>query len=61
MCLMYICVTQFDKKLAKNANFVFYDFNNPTDIPENFHNFFDYILIDPPFITREVWEKVKFE
>ena len=23
-------------------------------------NYFDFIVIDPPFITREVWEKVFF-
>ena len=23
-------------------------------------DYFDFIMIDPPFITREVWEKVYF-
>ena len=23
-------------------------------------NYFDFIVIDPPFITREVWENVNF-
>jgi 16S rRNA G966 N2-methylase RsmD len=37
---------------------VFYDFNKPEDIPQELKNSFDMIVIDPPFITREVWEKV---
>ena len=47
----------YDQKFAKDPNYVFYDFNKPEDIPEEFHNKFDLIVIDPPFITREVWEK----
>jgi hypothetical protein len=47
---------KFDKKFEKNdKNFVFYDFNEPENIPENLNNFFDFVLIDPPFITLEVW------
>lgn len=51
---------QFDKKFEKkNPNFVFYDFKHPEDIPEKFTDFFDFVVIDPPFITRDVWELVK--
>ena len=32
-----------------------YDFNKPEDIPNNFHGNFDMAVIDPPFITKEVW------
>lgn len=34
-----------------------YDFNHPEAIPESLHHAFDCVVIDPPFITREVWEK----
>eukprot|EP00955_Chlamydomonas_euryale_P009380 100385-Chlamydomonas_euryale.AAC.18 len=34
-----------------------YDFNKPDDIPKELHHVFDCVVIDPPFITREVWEK----
>jgi 16S rRNA G966 N2-methylase RsmD len=34
---------------------VFYDFNKPEDIPEEYENSFDFIVIDPPFVTDEVW------
>ena len=27
------------------------------DLSEDLHNYFDMVVIDPPFITREVWEK----
>lgn len=45
----------FDSQWAKDTNFVHYDFNNPEDIPSNIQNSFDCVVIDPPFITEEVW------
>ena len=36
---------------------MFYDFNKPENIPEKLHHQFHLVVIDPPFITREVWEK----
>jgi 16S rRNA G966 N2-methylase RsmD len=36
---------------------VFYDFNEPENVPTNMMGTFDMVVIDPPFITREVWEK----
>ena len=36
---------------------MFYDFNKPDDIPEKLHGYFDLVLIDPPFITQDVWDK----
>lgn len=44
-----------DKQWINEPNFVLYDFNNPEDIPANIHHTFDCIVIDPPFITQEVW------
>ncbi|CAK82102.1 unnamed protein product (macronuclear) [Paramecium tetraurelia] len=48
---------EFDLKLNKEKGFVFYDFNKPIEGLEQFKNTFDIILIDPPFITEEVWGK----
>lgn len=31
-----------------------YDFRKPEDIPEELHHQFDGVVIDPPFITRDV-------
>jgi EEF1A lysine methyltransferase 1 len=36
---------------------VFYDFNRPEDLPKELHHAFELVVIDPPFITREVWQK----
>ena len=49
---------KFDQKFNKDPGYVFYDFNKPEDIPADLYQTFDMIVIDPPFITREVWEKV---
>lgn len=33
-----------------------YDFHQPEDIPSEYQHKFDLAIIDPPFITRDVWE-----
>jgi len=44
-------------KFAKDPGFVYYDFNKNSEISTELHGYFDMVVIDPPFITREVWEK----
>jgi 16S rRNA G966 N2-methylase RsmD len=48
----------FDENFAKTApnNFVHYNFYEASKIPKEFHHSFDYVVIDPPFITEEVWK-----
>ncbi|CAG9467201.1 unnamed protein product [Pedinophyceae sp. YPF-701] len=41
----------------KEVEYVQYDFNKPEAIPASLHGTFDMVVIDPPFITRDVWEK----
>jgi hypothetical protein len=36
---------------------VYYDFNKYEELSKDLHGYFDMVVIDPPFITREVWEK----
>ncbi|KRW99557.1 hypothetical protein PPERSA_01203 [Pseudocohnilembus persalinus] len=49
---------EIDRAFGKNnPNFVYFDFKNPTDFDQKYENFFDFVLIDPPFITRDVWSK----
>lgn len=50
---------QFDVKFATegSTNFIPFDFNAPEQIPLELHQSFDFVVIDPPFITKEVWEK----
>ncbi|CAL1169625.1 unnamed protein product [Cladocopium goreaui] len=50
-------VLDFDRQWQSDPGYVFYDFNQPEELPEELHGSFDFVLIDPPFITREVWEK----
>lgn len=53
MSLMYKNkLIQLDEKFGKNNPKYFkYDFNHPNAIPEKYHNYFDFVLADPPFIT----------
>jgi hypothetical protein len=46
-----------DAQWAKEEGYFCYDFNNPEAIPAHFHQKFAMVVVDPPFITREVWEK----
>lgn len=50
-------VFDFDRKWESDPGFIFYDFNNPEEIPVSLHGSFDTVVIDPPFITEEVWAK----
>lgn len=50
-------VFEFDRQWQADPGFVFYDFNKPDQIPIHMFGEFDYVVVDPPFITREVWTK----
>merc|ERR1711907_317965 len=50
-------VLDFDAQWAGDPGFTHYDFNAPSDIAEELHHVFDLVVIDPPFITREVWQQ----
>jgi hypothetical protein len=47
----------FDEKWSEDPGFVKYDFNAPIDLPADLEGTFELVVIDPPFITEEVWEK----
>ncbi|KAG2496682.1 hypothetical protein HYH03_005100 [Edaphochlamys debaryana] len=47
----------YDDQWAKEQHFFKYDFNAPEDLPQELRGAFDCVVIDPPFITREVWAK----
>ena len=50
---------RFKAKAEKlGGGYTFYDFNDPDGISEKCHHAFDFVVIDPPFITEEVWGKV---
>jgi EEF1A lysine methyltransferase 1 len=46
-----------DEQFGKDPRFVKYDFSKPVDLPSELEHAFDMVVIDPPFITREVWEQ----
>ena len=48
---------KFDEVWQNDRGFVKYDFNAPNLLPTELANSFDVIVIDPPFITEEVWRK----
>ena len=50
-------VFDYDDKWNNDRGFVHYDFNLPEDLPSKLLKSFDIVVIDPPFITKEVWEK----
>ncbi|GAB5363147.1 hypothetical protein AAMO2058_000858500 [Amorphochlora amoebiformis] len=45
-----------DTRFKKDPGFVHFDFRAPEKIPEELCHKFDYIVIDPPFITTDVME-----
>ena len=50
-------VFDIDTGFSRDPGYVCYDFNHLETIPQDLYHYFDVIVIDPPFITREVWEK----
>ncbi|RLN62426.1 hypothetical protein BBJ29_004700 [Phytophthora kernoviae] len=49
--------SDFDPKFSSEGDrFIPFDFHKPQDLPQDLLGTFDFIVIDPPFITREVWE-----
>ena len=46
-----------DDQWSSLPNFSVYDFNKPEELPKELHHQFDCVVIDPPFITEEVWAK----
>ena len=50
-------VFDYDRQWDSHANFRFYDFNDAQTIPEDMRGSFDLCVVDPPFITEDVWRK----
>src|SRR5689334_6018821 len=45
-----------DKILKKHKNTVFFDFNDYSNI-KDYNDYFDLIIVDPPFINQAAWTK----
>uniref|UniRef100_A0A6J0UAQ4 EEF1A lysine methyltransferase 1 n=1 Tax=Pogona vitticeps TaxID=103695 RepID=A0A6J0UAQ4_9SAUR len=53
------CLLEYDKRFSVyGAQYVFYDYNNPLDLPANLvaHSF-DIVLADPPYLSEECLSK----
>lgn len=48
-------VFDYDEMWSKHPGFVKYDYKKVEEIPKELYGTFDFIVIDPPFITAEVW------
>ncbi|XP_078246169.1 EEF1A lysine methyltransferase 1 isoform X2 [Pogona vitticeps] len=53
------CLLEYDRRFSVyGAEYVFYDYNNPLDLPANLvaHSF-DIVLADPPYLSEECLSK----
>ena len=48
---------EFDDRFERYSDFQFYDYNEPLDVPSKLKQSFDFICVDPPFLSNECWEK----
>ena len=44
-----------DEQWAPHPSYVRFDFHHPHALPSSLHHQFDFVVIDPPFITDDVW------
>lgn len=54
-----VCIFEYDKRFAiYGEDFIFYDYNNPLDLPEHIpaHSF-DVVVADPPYLSEECLRK----
>lgn len=43
---------EFDRRWSDDPNFVFFDFNLPTNVAPSLHGQFDFLIADPPSIRE---------
>jgi len=46
----------FDTQWSSDRGFVHYDFHFPGNLSPSLFHKFDYVIVDPPFITTDVWK-----
>ncbi|GMF24815.1 unnamed protein product [Phytophthora lilii] len=54
-----VYIFEYDRRFGEKYGdrFCFYDYNAPTELPEKFHHFFDYVLMEPPHLSPDCLEK----
>lgn len=56
--LFLVTLFEYDERFAKfGVDFVFYDYNDPLNIPQERHKYYDLVLADPPFLAEECLTK----
>eukprot|EP00210_Caulerpa_lentillifera_P003072 g2934.t1 len=48
---------EYDRRFSSLENFVFYDYNEPQEVPEEYHHDFDVVIADPPYLSEECLTK----
>ncbi|XP_073977879.1 EEF1A lysine methyltransferase 1 isoform X1 [Rhodnius prolixus] len=53
-----VALFEYDNRFAVyGADFHFYDYKHPLDVPRRFANYFDLVVADPPFLSEECLTK----
>lgn len=56
MCFFLITVTllEYDRRFEVHGpDYIFYDYNNPKEVPPDVHHSYDLVVADPPFLSEE--------
>jgi hypothetical protein len=54
-----IYLMEYDRRFSVyGPQYIFYDYNHPLEFDQQFLNRFDILLIDPPFLSEECFQKV---
>ncbi|ESO01522.1 hypothetical protein HELRODRAFT_157178 [Helobdella robusta] len=53
-----VCL-EYDRRFSSifGLNYIFYDYNEPLNLPESLKSSFDLVVLDPPFLSEECLEK----
>lgn len=54
-----VCILEYDRRFSVyGEEFIFYDYNNPLNLPEHLlpHSF-DIVVADPPYLSEECLQK----
>lgn len=54
-----VCILEYDKRFSVyGEEFIFYDYSNPLNLPENvLPHSFDIVIADPPYLSKECLSK----
>lgn len=55
--LFPVKLLEFDKRFAVYEDFIFYDYNEPLNLPQDMEKSFDLVVMDPPFLAEECLTK----